>query len=152
MLKTMWPPAPSMHEARTALKIRFNSVTGLPSSMKSVILSIFNRFFKSAHFIALDLGAKVSLSSGYRPQSNSQTEMLIQEFEFALHCVTTLNPVTCSLHLPWVEYAHNSLTSSTTGLSTFEASLGYHPPLFLQNEVDLAVTSVQHHLQLGRCY
>lgn len=75
--------------------------------------------------------------------------MLIQEFEFALHCVTTLNPVTCFLHLPWVEYAHNSLTSSTTGLSTFEASLGYHPPLFLQNEVDFAVTSVQHHLQ--RC-
>lgn len=92
------------------------------------------------------LGAKVSLSSGYHPQSNGQTERLNQELKAALRCVTARNPSSWSLHLPWVEYAHNALTSSATGLSPFEASLGYQPPLFPEEERDLAVTSVQHHL------
>lgn len=78
MLKTMWPPAPSMHEARTALKIRFNSVTGLPSSRKSVILSIFNRFFKSAHFIALD-----------KLPSASETTRLLVGHILSLHSILT---------------------------------------------------------------
>lgn len=78
MLKTMWPPALSMHETRTALKIRFNSVTGLPSSRKSVILSIFNRFFKSAHFIALD-----------KLPSASETTRLLVGHIFSLHSILT---------------------------------------------------------------
>ena len=46
-----------------------------------------------------------------------------------------------------MEYAHNSLTSAATGLSPFECSLGYQPPLFPELERDLDVPSVQHHLQ-----
>ena len=38
------------------------------------------------------------------------------------------------------------LISSTTGLSPFEASLGYQPPLFPEEERDLEVPSVQHYL------
>ena len=48
-----------------------------------------------------------------------------------------------------MEYSHNSLTSSATGLSPFEASLGYQPPLFPEEESELAVPSVQQHVQ--RC-
>ena len=55
------------------------------------------------------LGAKVSLSSGYHPQTNGQTERLNQELEAAIRCVTTKDPSTWSQQLPWVEYAHNSL-------------------------------------------
>ncbi|KAJ8361789.1 hypothetical protein AAFF_G00420510, partial [Aldrovandia affinis] len=54
-----------------------------------------------------------------------------------------------STQLPWIEYAHNSLTSASTGLSPFEASLGYQPPLFPVQEEELAVPSVQAHLD--RC-
>lgn len=93
------------------------------------------------------LGAKANLSSGFHPQSNGQTERLNQELESALRCVTSQNPATWSSQLPWVEYVHNSLTSSVTGLSPFEASLGYQPPLFPENETELAVPSVQHHLR-----
>lgn len=93
------------------------------------------------------LGAKANLSSGFHPQSNGQTERLNQELESALRCVTSQNPATWSSQLPWVEYVHNSLTSSATGLSPFEASLGYQPPLFPENETELAVPSVQHHLR-----
>lgn len=54
------------------------------------------------------------------------------------------------LHSSRVEYAHNTLTSSATGLSPFEASLEFQPPLFPVLEQDLAVPSIQHHLQRSR--
>lgn len=95
------------------------------------------------------LGAKPSLSSGYHPQSDGQTECLNQELESTLRCITSHIPSTWASYLPWFEYVHNTLTSSATGLSPFEASLGYQPPLFPEQEAELAVPSVQHHLQ--RC-
>lgn len=94
------------------------------------------------------LGAKVSLSSGFHPQTNGQAEWANQELEAALQCVASTNQTTWSEHLPWIEYAHNCLTSSATGVSPFEASLGFQPPLFPAIEGDLSV-SVQHHLR--RC-
>ncbi|KAK7918601.1 hypothetical protein WMY93_009885 [Mugilogobius chulae] len=95
------------------------------------------------------LGASVSLSSGFHPQTNGQTERTNQDLESALRCITTHNSSAWSTYLPWVEYAHNSLVSSSTGMSPFEASIGYQPPLFPEQEQELAVPSVQHHLQ--RC-
>lgn len=80
---------------------------------------------------------------------NGQTERLNQELEATLRCITASNPASWSCVLPWAEYAHNALTSSATGLSPFEASIGYQPPLFPELETDLDVPSVQHHLQ--RC-
>lgn len=57
------------------------------------------------------LGATASLMSGYHPQSNNgQTKQGNQELEAALRSVIENNPITCSQHLPWVEYAHNSQT------------------------------------------
>lgn len=50
------------------------------------------------------------------PQSNGQTERK--------------NPSSWSQHLLWVEYAHNILTSSATGLSLFQCAHGWQPPLF----------------------
>ena len=94
-----------------------------------------------------NLGAKVSLSSGYHSQTNGRTKHLNQELEAAIRCVTTQDPSTWSQQLPWIEYAHNSQTSAATGLSSFERSLGYQPPLFPELEGDLEVPSVQHHLQ-----
>ncbi|XP_037103993.1 uncharacterized protein LOC119120871, partial [Syngnathus acus] len=45
--------------------------------------------------------------------------------------------------LPWVEYAHNSLPSSATGLSPFHCVFGYQPPLFAHQERDTACPSTQ---------
>ena len=59
------------------------------------------------------------------------------------------NPSAWSEHLSWIEYAHNSLPSAATGMSPFECSLGYLPPLFPAQEEDISVPSVQHHLR--RC-
>lgn len=92
------------------------------------------------------LSATVSLSSGHHPQSNGQTEHWHQDLEAALRCVTCNNPSTWSQHLIWVEYAHNTHTSSSTGLA-FKVWLGYNPPLFLS--VECSVPCVLYHLR--RC-
>lgn len=96
------------------------------------------------------LGVNVSLSSGYHPQTNGQTERANQEMETALCCVTSANPSSWSAQLPWVEYAHNTLTNASSGMSPFECALGYQPPLFPAQEVEVAVPSVQEHL--CRCH
>ncbi len=48
-----------------------------------------------------------------------------------------------------VQYAHNYLPSSATGLSPFECCLGYQPPLFTSQESQASVPSVETFIQ--RC-
>lgn len=57
-----------------------------------------------------------------------------QDLESALCCVAATHLSSWRIHLPWVEYVRNTLTSSVTGLSPFEASLGYQPPLSFQKQ------------------
>ena len=91
----------------------------------------------------------MSLSSGYHPQTNGQTERANQDLEAALRCVAFQNPSSWSIHLPWVEYAHNSQSSAATGMSPFECAMGFQPPLFPAQEDEISVPSVQAHLR--RC-
>ena len=93
------------------------------------------------------IGAMVSLSSGYHPQTNGQAERANQALEATLRCVTTSNPASWSQRLPWVEYAINTMVSSATGLSPFQCALGYY--LFPSQETEVAVPSVR--AQLRRC-
>ena len=77
------------------------------------------------------IGAKANLSSGYHPQTNGQTERANQHLDSVLRCVTAMEARRRSGQLPWVEYAINSQTCAVTGLSPFEASVGYQPPCSL---------------------
>ncbi len=96
------------------------------------------------------LGPSVSLSSGFHPQSNGQTERANQDLERVLRCLVTQNPASWSQHLSWVEYAHNSLPVSSTGLSPFECSLGYQPPIFPSLESEVTVPSAHAFVQKCR--
>lgn len=70
------------------------------------------------------LGASISLTPGYHTRANGQAERTNHSLEDALRCVMAQNLATWSTYLLWVEYAHNSLVSASTGHSPFMASLG----------------------------
>lgn len=61
------------------------------------------------------------------------------------------NPASWSQLLTWVEYAHNSLPASTTGLSPFMCCPGYQPPLFPSQAVEAPVPSIQAFIQHCWC-
>lgn len=63
--------------------------------------------------------------------------------ETALRCVASHAPSSWSKQLLWVEYAHNTLPTSATGLSPFQCSQGYQSPLFPEQEREASVPSVQ---------
>lgn len=67
------------------------------------------------------LWATVSLSSGYHPQSNGQSEKANRSLERILHCVSARNPSSWGSFLPWLEYVHNSLVLASTRVSLLMA-------------------------------
>ncbi|KAK3547993.1 hypothetical protein QTP70_001657 [Hemibagrus guttatus] len=84
---------------------------------------VWRAFFKR-------LGVTVSLSSGYHPQTNGQTERKIQEVGCFLRTFCHSHQESWSQFLGWAEYAQNSLRQSTTILTPFQCVLGYQPLLF----------------------
>ncbi|KAI3359440.1 hypothetical protein L3Q82_002948 [Scortum barcoo] len=81
--------------------------------------------------------------------SNGQTERLNQELETCLRCLVSQNQTTWSDYLMWIEYAHNALPTTATGLSPFHVVYGYQAPLFPVNEEEVTVPSA--HAMARRC-
>ncbi len=76
------------------------------------------------------LGVTVSLSSGYHPQSNGQTEPKIQDVGRFLRTFCHGRQNSWNQFLGWAEYTQNSLRQSSTGLTPLQCVLGFQPPLF----------------------
>ncbi len=142
------PKLPSAKETAATVVNHVFRIHGLPADVVSDRGPQFVSKFWS-EFCRL-LGATVSLSSGFHPQTNGQTERANQDLERVLRCLVTQNPTSWCQQLSWVEYAHNSLPVSSTGLSPFECSLGYQPPLFPSMESEVAVPSA--HAFVQRCH
>jgi hypothetical protein len=96
------------------------------------------------------IGLSASLSSRFHPQSNGQSKQANQDLEATLRCLVSANPTTWSQQLVWVEYAHNTLPYSAMGLSPFECSLGFQPPLFPEQKEEVGILSAQ--MFVRRCH
>ncbi len=142
------PKLPSAKETALAVVDHVFRLHGLPTDVVSDRGPQFvSKFWQE--FCRL-LGATVSLSSGFHPQSNGQTERANQDLERTLRCLVSKNPTSWSQQLSMVEYAHNTLPVSSTGLSPFECSVGYQPPIFPSLESEVAVPSA--HTFVQRCH
>ncbi|KAL0180477.1 hypothetical protein M9458_022883 [Cirrhinus mrigala] len=84
---------------------------------------LWSAFFKS-------LNVNISLTSGYHPESNGQSERLNQEIIRFLRSYCHRNQADWSKFLFWAEYAQNSIRKPATGLTPFQCVLGFQPPLF----------------------
>ncbi|XP_057714608.1 uncharacterized protein lrfn5a isoform X1 [Corythoichthys intestinalis] len=133
------PALPSAKDTAGIMMRQIFRIHGFPRDIVSDRGPQFvSRFWKE--FCRL-IGAKASLTSGYHPESNGQTERLNQQLETGLRCLVSQNPSTWSNHLVWVEYAHNTLPTSATGMSPFKCVHGYDPPLFSAQEREVSVPS-----------
>ena len=137
-------PLPKLPSAKETAEVMLSHVFRLHGLSQDVVSDrgpqFASRFWKE--FCRL-IGATASLSSGFHPQSNGQTERYNQELETGLRCVVSQDPSLWSKKLIWIEYAHNSLPVSATGLSPFQCVYGYQPPLFPELEEEISVPSAQ---------
>uniref|UniRef100_A0A3B3SKT7 Gypsy retrotransposon integrase-like protein 1 n=1 Tax=Paramormyrops kingsleyae TaxID=1676925 RepID=A0A3B3SKT7_9TELE len=98
------------------------------------------RFWKA---ICRLINSTCSLSSGYHPQTNGQTERTNQQLERYLRCFVADRQRSWARYLIWAELSHNHHTSSATGLSPFEVCNGFQPPMFDYQEPEVDVPSAQ---------
>ncbi len=89
----------------------------------------------------------ISLSSGYHPQSNGQTERKIQEIGRYLRTFCHSHQNSWNRFIAWAEYAQNSLRQPSTDLTPYQCVLGYQPPLFPWSGEPSEVPSVTHWFQ-----
>ncbi|KAL0188416.1 hypothetical protein M9458_015515, partial [Cirrhinus mrigala] len=89
------------------------------------------------------VGTTSSLSSGFHPQTNGQTERANQQLERFLRCFASEHQRSWASYLVWAELSNNLHTSSTTGLSPLEVCYGFQPPIFDHQEPEVEVPSAQ---------
>ncbi len=147
---------------RFSKSCRLLPLKGLPTAMETAE-TLFNQVFRyfgipedivsdrgpqfisrvwKAFFSLLDV--TVSLSSGYHPQTNGQTERKIQEIGCFLQTFCHGHQNSWNQFLGWAEYAQNSLRQPSTGLTPFQCVLGYQPPLFPLSGKPSEVPSVDY--------
>ncbi|XP_073039337.1 uncharacterized protein [Primulina eburnea] len=103
---------------------------GIPVSIVSYCDPRFtSEFWKSSHRA---LGTKLAFSTAYHPQSDGQSERVIQILEDMLRACTIDFPGSWDSKLPLVEFTYNNSYQSYIGMAPYEALYGRkcRSPLF----------------------
>ncbi len=141
-------PLPKLPTSLETAELMCNQVFryyGLPDDIVSDRGSQFTSRVWSAFFRSLNVN--ISLTSGYHPQSNGQTERLNQEVIRFLRSYCQQQQTEWSRYLMWAEYAQNSLTKPATGMTPFQCILGFQPPMFPWSGEPTDLPSVTEWLQ-----
>ncbi|MGL5995490.1 MAG: hypothetical protein ACRC1I_03045, partial [Pseudomonas proteolytica] len=73
------------------------------------------------------MGTKLLFSTAAHPQTDGQTEVVNRTLGALLRTAVDSNKANWLQSLPYVEFAYNRATHSTTGLSPFEICYGFNP-------------------------
>ncbi len=139
------PKLPTAFETAELLCKQVFRLYGLPED----IVSDWGPQFTSQVWSAFlrHLNVNISLTSGYHPQSNGQSERLNQEVIRFLRSYCQQCQTEWSRYLMWAEYAQNSLVKPATGLTPFQCVLGFQPPMFPWSGEPTNLPSVTEWLQ-----
>ena len=149
------PPTESstaiLYHGQKLLRCTFDILPKLPSVLEIANLLLLYVFKLQRYLWTLCLteDRSLSLRSGgcfarqllcWSPQTvaPSQTGKWSRRTRTWSLCCAVFLPGIPTTHLPWVEYAHNSLVSSATGISPFMAAYGFQLVLFPEQEPDVA--------------
>ena len=127
-------PLSKLPSAMVTARLLIQHVVRLHGLPKEILSDRGPQFISAIwHTVWKELGVKAQLTSGYHPQSNGQCERANQSVESCLRCLCHERPTRWVEELPWIELAMNSMVNAT-GLSAFEAAIGYQPPLVPEQE------------------
>ncbi|KAJ1121322.1 hypothetical protein NDU88_009435 [Pleurodeles waltl] len=73
---------------------------------------------------------EISLSSGFHPQTNGQTERVNQELQQYLRCYCNATQSNWSEYLALAEFSYNNTIHSATKTTPFYCTYGFHPRTF----------------------
>ncbi|KAG8483479.1 hypothetical protein CXB51_023145 [Gossypium anomalum] len=125
-------------------RVTIDFVTGLPFTprKKDAVWVVIDKLTKSAHFIpvrmdfSLDklaelyiseikaLGTKLSFSTAFHPQTDGESEKVIQVLEDMLRCCVLEFQGSWEKYLPLVEFAYNNSYQSSLKMAPYEALYG----------------------------
>jgi hypothetical protein len=121
-------------EASTASDLAYSflrnivGIHGMPREIISDRGSVFTSKFWQG--LIAQLGTKHKLSTAYHPQTDGQTERLNQTLEQYLRSYVNHQQDDWVRLLPLAQFAYNSATTETTGVSPFYANYGRQPEAY----------------------
>jgi hypothetical protein len=115
---------------------------GVPADIVSDRGTKFTSAFWSS--LSAALGIKQNLSTAYHPQTDGQTERVNQVLEQYLRLYVNYDQDNWAALLPLAEFAYNNAPHSSTNMSPFFATYGYHPILDIAPRLARAGSAAEH--------
>ena len=130
----------STHKTDDIAKIFMKDIFKLHGLPKAIVsdkdVKFTSNFWKG---LFVDLGAKLNFSTAYHPQTDGQTERVIQVFEDMLRMYVMDKPTKWEDYLHLVKFAYNNGQHASLGMSPYEALYGRRcrTPVTCDNPVNM---------------